>query len=555
MGKGLKKSLATALAFLTLYALGLAQDASFINKIDEQDINLQMEKIYRVLQITQNNYVEEIDLNKLATAAIKAALGELDPHSIYLPPKKLKRETEKFKGSFDGIGVQYSVVEDTITIVAPIAGGPSEKLGIMAGDKIVKIDGDDCIGWDNDSIQSRLRGPKGTKVEVDIYREGEPELLHFEIIRDKIPLYSVDAAFIIDGTDVGFVSINRFMAKTHEELLDSLRELTKKGMKKLILDLRGNPGGYLRQAFLVADEFIPKGHKIVYTIGRKKAFNSTYYSRENGIYEKIPLILLIDAGSASASEIVSGAIQDLDRGLIVGTTSFGKGLVQRQYRLPDKSAFRITIAKYYTPSGRCIQRPYKDKKKYRSLAGRLDLKEGANINHQLEELKLKTEKDSLPPIYKTLMGRNVLGGGGITPDYIVKYDTITKLSRTIRSKNLFFIFSREYLNKNKENFERNYENDFAKYLREFDFTDDDWRDFKKLVESKKIEWNEKEFEKDKKYLTAAIKSNIARQFWGTNGSTEAFLPLDKQVQKAIELMPEAEEMLEKLEEYERERGN
>jgi len=505
---------------------------------DEDNIHMQMEKFFQVINTANENYVEEIEMGELVTAAVKASLEKLDPHSVYLPPKKLKSEKEKFKGSFDGIGVQFSVIEDTINIVAAIAGGPSKKLGIMSGDKIVKIEGESAIGIDNDSIQSLLRGPKGTKVNINIKRASESELLFFEITRDKIPLYSVDASFIIDGTDIGYVSINRFMATTHKEMLDSLKKLDEKGMKKLILDLRGNPGGYLNQAFIMADEFIKKGHKIVYTKGRKPEFDDTYYSRPGGKYEEIPLIVLIDAGSASASEIVSGAIQDLDRGLVVGVTSYGKGLVQRQFNLPDKSGFRITIAKYFTPSGRCIQRPYKDKKKYRSMDGWLDVEEGMNINHALEEMKAE-DLDSLPPIYKTRGGRNVLGGGGITPDYIVKYDTITMLSRLIRRNNLYFIFARAYLDNVSDEFKSVYSENFPKFLREFQVSDDMIDDFKELAESKKIEWDDDQFDTDENYLKLAIKSNIAGSLWGNNESTEIFFPIIKQVGQAMKLFPEA----------------
>ena len=533
---------------ITLFAiLALMYSSSFAfsqiytaNQDDE--FKIQLDKFYSVIKTAKDFYVEDINTTELVTAAIKASLGKLDPHSIYLPPKKLKSENEKFKGSFDGIGVQFSVIDDTINIISPIAGGPSEKLGIFAGDKIVKIEHNSAIGLSNDSIQSLLRGRKGTKVNVDIFRVGTPELLSFEITRDKIPLYSVDASFIIDGTDIGYISINRFMRTTHEEMLDSLQELSANGMKKLILDLRGNPGGYLNQAFLVADEFIPKGHTIVFTKGRKPQFDETYYSRSGGKYEQIPLIVLVDAGSASASEIVSGSLQDLDRGLIVGLNTYGKGLVQRQYNLPDGSGFRITIARYYTPSGRCIQRSYKDKKKYRNMSDWLDLKEGMNINHALEEVKVEKKLDSLPPIYKTSGGRNVLGGGGITPDYIVKYDTITKLSRKIRSKNLFYIYVRNYLDGARNNLLSKYKNNFHSYLKDYKVSDKMIDDFKKLAESKKIKWDDKQFKQDKKYITTLIKSTIARSIWGNNESTEIFMPIIRQAMKAITLFPEAEKL-------------
>jgi carboxyl-terminal processing protease len=507
-------------------------------EMDYDDFDIQIDKFFRVLKTSETFYVEEIDTEELVTTAIKAALEKLDPHSIYLSPKKMESENEKFKGSFEGIGIQFMLIDDTINVISAIPGGPSERLGIMSGDKIVNIESESAIGLDNEVIRNKLRGPKGTQVNVDILRYGEPELIPFEIIRDKIPLYSVTAAFIINESDIGYLSINNFTSTTHREFLDSMKKLSDLGMKKLILDLRGNPGGYLNQAFLIADEFIEKGHKIVYTKGRIPEFNEDYYSRAGGKYEKLPLIVLVDAGSASASEIVSGSIQDLDRGLVVGVTTYGKGLVQRQYPLPDKSGFRITIAKYYTSSGRCIQRPYKDKDKYRSMDGWFDLKEGKNINHALEDA-ITENLDSLPPIYKTLSGRNVLGGGGITPDYVVKYDTITKLSRTLRAKNILYFYSRAFIDENEELINKNYKNDFKKYLHEFEIADDMIEDLRKLSESKEIEWNEEEYKKDEKYLKTFIKSSIARSLWANNEAIQAFLPINKHINTAIELFPEA----------------
>ncbi len=503
-----------------------------------EEFDSKIDKFYQVLWTAKENYLEEIDTDELVTEAIKAALEKLDPHSIYMPPQKLKTENERFAGSFEGIGVQFQVIEDTINIISAISGGPSEKLGITSGDKIVRIEGESAIKMDSDTIQSRLRGKKGTVVNIQILRSGESELLSFDIVRDKIPLYSVDASFIIDGTDIGYLSINRFMQTTHREFLDSMKKLSDMGMKKLILDLRGNPGGYLNQAFLLADEFIKNGNTIVYTKGRKPDFDEYYYSRPGGRYENLPIIVLVDAGSASASEIMSGAIQDLDRGLIVGVTTFGKGLVQRQYDLPDKSGFRITIAQYFTPSGRNIQRPYKDKLKYRSMTDWLDLKEGKNINHALEEAKT-SNLDSMPPIYKTSGGRNVLGGGGITPDYVAKYDTITKFSRNLRAKNLNFLYSREYLDKNEKTFDKTYKYDFKKFLREFVVTEDMIDDFETLAESKGVEWDDDSFETDEKYLKLSIKASIARSVWGNNESTATYLPMIKSAMKAIELFPEA----------------
>ncbi len=328
--------------------------------ISGDNIYEQLGKLKDVLSITEKYYVDDVDTQKLTDAAVNGMLSNLDPHSVYIQPEQLKKVNEEFKGKFEGIGVSFAVVNDTITVVETIGGGPSALIGIFSNDKIVKIDGKSSIGFTNDQVMKGLKGPKGTKVAVSIKRVGIKELLEFEIVRDVIPLYSVDASTMIEH-GVGYISVSKFSETTNNEMLAALQKLKSQGMKKLVLDLRANPGGYLDQAVKMADLFLDsdtKGNprKVVYTKGRRTEFNEEYFASSGSEFEKTPLIVLISNGSASASEIVSGAIQDWDRGLIVGETSFGKGLVQRQFDLADRSAFRLTIARYYTPSGRLIQR-------------------------------------------------------------------------------------------------------------------------------------------------------------------------------------------------------
>lgn len=517
----------------------------------------QVKKFDRVLQTANRNYVEDVDTQKLVQAAIKGMLEELDVHSVYIPADKMKEVEEDFEGKFEGIGVVFNILNDTITIVSPIPGGPSEKLGITSGDKIVNIDGEDAVGIEMDEVPKKLKGPKGTIVEVDIFRQGEPELLHFTIERDEIPINSVDASYIIDGTDIGVLKVNRFMATTHQEVVSALKELKTEGMKKVIMDLRGNPGGYLTQSFLMADEFIPANETIVFTKGRRPEFNDILKSQGGQEFEELPIIVLIDAGSASASEIFSGAIQDLDRGLIVGETSYGKGLVQRQYPIGDGSAFRLTISKYYTPSGRCIQRPYKDEDKYRKLVGRFELEEGSYLENAIEKIKdqvhaankeAENKEDTIDveslPIYNTKSGRVVFGGGGITPDYIVKHDTITKFSAKIRSRNLFFDFVDQYLKSDGKSVVQKYENNWIDFQRNYQLSDEAMEQFKELVIAKDIEWDEELYEADKDFLLKALKANIARSIWGREEYLAVFYKMDKQMQKAIELFPIAEEFAE-----------
>ena len=522
--------------------------------ISSDNIYGQLDKYKLVFNTAVKNYVDEIDSQKLTEAAIKGMLNELDPHSTYITAEDMKEVEEDFSGSFEGIGVQFDIINDTITIITPIPGGPSEGLGIQAGDKIVNIDGQNAIGIDRNDVPKKLKGPKGTRVNIDIKRWGVNQLLNFSITRDKIPILSVDASFMFDNSDIGLIRVNRFAAQTHNELIDAIKNLKSQGMKKLILDLRGNPGGYLQQAFFMADEFLTGGDTIVYTKARKPEFEELYKSSPGGLFEKLPLIVMVNAGSASASEIVSGAIQDLDRGLVVGETSFGKGLVQRQYPVGDGSSFRLTIARYYTPSGRYIQRPYKDKLDYRKLYGRLELEEGSNIEMALEKAKkdiIKHNEDELKKnpkskniinvdsieTYRTKSGRLLLGGGGIVPDYIVKQDTITDLSIQLRMKRIFNEYISNYHDNGKKVKEQYSE--FNKFYRDFKVTDKMLADFKKLAESKEVKWNDDEYKTDKEFIITEIKASLASIVWGYDKRVQVFYDIDRQIQKALTLFPEA----------------
>lgn len=499
----------------------------------------QVKKFSEVLSNAMKNYVDDVDTQKLTEAAIRGMLDELDPHSVYIPAKDMERVEEEFKGSFEGIGIEFDIINDTITIVSPITGGPSEALGILAGDKIVRINDTSSVGMSRSDVPKKLRGQKGTVVKVHIKRSGEKELFAFEITRDKIPLNSVDAYFIIDGTDIGYITANRFSSTTHNEIVSAARTLRSVGMKKLLLDLRSNPGGYLDQAYRIADEFIAGGKKIVYTKGRVPEFDEDLWATPSGELEDIPLVVLINGGSASASEIVSGAIQDLDRGIIVGETSFGKGLVQRQYPLPDGSAFRLTISKYYTPSGRLIQRPYDDKSKYYRGEGRDEGVEGENIEHNKD---VNVDNVSGKPKFKTSGGRTVYGGGGITPDYIVKADTIGMLARKLRAKNLFWKSADLIMKERGRELRQTYSSSLPKYLNEFSITDSDIAKLKQIAAQDSIEWKQDEYRQDEDFLRTVIKAYIGRFLFNNNGYTAVILMIDNQTKKAIELFPEAKKI-------------
>lgn len=533
--------------------LGLTLGFLITPLISTDNIFQQVKKFDRVLNIVSKNYLEPVDTQKLTESAIKGLLDELDPHSVYITAEEMKRVNEDFQGSFEGIGVEFDIINDTITIVSPIPGGPSEALGIQSGDKIVKIDGKSAVGLSRSDVPKKLKGPKGTVVEVDIKRQGVQNLLHFSITRDKIPLNTIDIAFIVPGTDIGVIKVNRFAATTHDELVEALQKLSSQGMKKLVLDLRGNPGGYLNQAFLMAEEFLPKGDTIVYTQGNLPEFNEVYISSGYSRYLDLPLIVLVNAGSASASEIVSGAIQDLDRGLIVGETTFGKGLVQRQYDLGDGSAIRVTIAKYYTPSGRCIQRPYSDKDKYRKLIGRLELEEGSyiydgynKIVEQVHKLNLTAKKDEEKisidslPIYRTRKKRVVFGGGGITPDYIIKADrdTLTNLGVEIRNKNLYLSFCTDAFQNEIKKIKQEYST-FQDFVDRFIITEKMLSKFKEFIISKDVKFDENLWKADKEFIELSLKIQIARMIWPRSEYLVLYYTIDKQFQKALELFPEA----------------
>lgn len=516
--------------FLMLISIGVLVGMKVNTAASGDDVFDNVKKFNEALTLVQKNYVDEVSADKLTEAAIKGMLSQLDPHSTYITQEQLKRINEDFSGSFEGIGVEFDIVNDTITIVTPISGGPSEALGILAGDKIVKIDGVSSVGMTREEVPKKLRGPKGTKVTVSISRGGNPNLIDFEITRDKIPLYSVDASFMINN-EVGYARVSRFSATTYDELSKALAELKRQGMKKLVIDLRNNPGGYLDQAFKIASMFVDRGKKIVYTKSRIPAFNDEYIS-EGGEYTDIPLVVLVNDGSASASEIVSGAIQDWDRGLIVGENTFGKGLVQRQYDLSDGSAMRVTTSRYFTPSGRLIQKPY-DGNEYKKMLVNQD--EGDNLYHTNDT------KDTSRPEFKTMGGRTVYGGGGITPDFIVKMDTLTDYSVQLRRINLFLEYANAYFDVNRENIKSSY-SDFIKFRDKFEVTPNMLADFKSMASSKGIAFNEEQWTRDIDFITTTIKSILARDIWGNNGSMAVFLSTDRQFAKALELFPEAEKL-------------
>ncbi len=524
-------------SLVIILTLGIVLGTQIEKIFSNDNLHDSIIKLNDVLNYTEKYYVEQVDTPKLVEAAINGMLAKLDPHSVYIPAKEVEGIEESFRGDFDGIGIEFQIVNDTITVVSPISGGPSEALGILPGDRIIKISGDDAVGFSNDEVIKKLRGSAGTTVKVTIYRPEADKTIEYEITRDKIPLYSVDTHLLFNAK-TGYVSVSRFSETTYDELKDALNDLEKKGMKQLVLDLRGNPGGYLNQAVDVADLFISGKKKIVYTKGRRSDFDEVYFASESSDFENTPLIILVNDGSASASEIVSGAVQDWDRGLIVGETTFGKGLVQRQFVLPDNSALRLTISRYYTPSGRLIQRDYKDvknKEEYYSEAGNGNEKEGDNLYHS-------AEKDSTRPVYKTNSGRIVYGGGGITPDYIVKSEDFTEYTTELLKNNVFYQYTLNYLRNNGNRIQNKYNNDLNDFISNFNLSEHDINNFTNFAESKGVEYNSAEFLKDRSYIINRLKAQIARNFWKNEGWYSVLLHSDNQMLKAVTLFDEAKDL-------------
>lgn len=498
------------------------------------DFYEQYKKFQEVVKKAQYYYVEPINWDKTMEGAISGFLEQLDPHSVYIDPKKLEKVTEDFKGEFSGIGIQFDILDKYITVISPIPGTPAFKLGMQAGDKIIEIEGESTYGIKTEEVVNKLRGPSGSVVNVTVAREGETEPIYFDITRAKIPLYSVESRYLIDkGT--GYVSINRFAEKTSQEFQEAVDNLLAQGMKELVLDLRGNPGGLLDQAFEITNLLLKKpGEVIVSTKGRVPGTDYEYYSRGGGKYGDLPIIILISRGSASASEIVSGAIQDLDRGLVIGQDSFGKGLVQKQYPLNDGSAMRLTTARYYTPSGRLIQKHYE-----KGIQGKIEYYKNAYSNKNFEAIKDSLEEADL--MFETkYLKRKVYGGGGIHPDYVSLPDTTGdyKFMSKIISKRIPFEFATHFCHENPE-----IGKDFNKFLNDFEITDSQMKEIAEITKEKKIEYKDESFNdgSNKRWIKNLVKAEMALNFWDRDHYYRVRAENDKQLQEALKFFPEARE--------------
>lgn len=471
----------------------------------------QQQKLLMVENIVNNLYVDNVDEEKVVENAVRGILENLDPHSSYSTKEETTSSQETMQGSFSGIGIQFNMQKDTLYVVQTIAGGPSEKVGILPGDRFIAVDDSIIAGrkLKNTDIMKRLRGPKGTKVNIKVKRGSNAELLEFRITRDDIPLNSIDAVYMADGK-TGYIRLSRFAATSYKEFKDAITKLKKQGMQQLILDLTDNGGGYMQIAAQIANEMLNRGNLIVYTQGRKSP-RQNLNADGSGTFRTQKVVVMINQFSASASEILSGAVQDWDRGVVVGRRSFGKGLVQREFLLPDSSSFRLTIARYYTPSGRNIQKPYVkgDREEYdKDIIDRYNHGElqSADSIHFADSLKHTTLR----------LHRTVYGGGGIMPDVFVPLDTTqyTDYHRRLVAKGIIPQFALRYVDKNRADLKAQYP-DAQKFIKEFTVTDEMLNNLVDAGKAEKVDFDKSQFAKSKEMLRTFVKAAIANDLFST----------------------------------------
>ncbi len=557
----LSKPLLVLLAVVLGVAIGMqARDVASSNA--EAD---NLRKIEEAFNYIGRNYVERVDSASLSEDAIDGMLKGLDPHSIYIDASDMRRVRENFEASFEGIGIYYEFLEgpderDTLAVLMPIAGGPSEEAGLLAGDRIVQVGDTTAIGWETPEVEKYLKGPKGTEVDVTVRRQGFDRPITFTITRDKIPLHTVIASHMIDET-TGYIKLQRFARTSYDEFMTAMRSLEAQGMERLVFDLRDNAGGLMEMAIRISDEFLPSGDMVVYTQSRRADFNREYRARAGGSFEDRPVIVLVNENSASASEIVAGALQDHDRALVVGRRTFGKGLVQQQFQLTDGSVLQMTISRYYTPAGRLIQTPYErgetDEDYY---ASKVDLvkadRELLSGEHGavLASAVVGDVADSLR--FTTDSGRTVYGGGGILPDYLVPVDTISAALRTVIAHSLDSEFARSYIDGNSD-MRAAWDGREREFIRTYEVTDEVFAAFEDYALSHDVtivrQAPENEEERDhtlvrseldeaRPHVEARIKAYLARRLFGI----EAFYPvvqtIDPTFMEAMELWSQASDL-------------
>lgn len=487
-------------------------------------------KLNLALTAIERAYVDDVDSKMLVEEAIKAMVAKLDPHSAYMTAEEMTAMSEPLQGGFDGIGISFNMMNDTLFIVEVIAGGPSEKVGLLPGDRIIKVDGELVAGvkMANNDIIKRLKGPKGTQVTIDVLRRNQTNLINFRIIRDKIPIYSVDASFMVDN-NTGYIKLNRFGTTTPEEFKEAFLSLKAKGMEDLVLDLQSNGGGIMGASIQLADEFLSEGKMVVYTEGSNSP-RAQSVARGNGLYENGKLVILIDEYSASASEIVAGAVQDWDRGLIIGRRSYGKGLVQQPIMLTDGSTLKLTISRYFTPSGRFIQKPYDDMENYdKDLIDRYNRGEMINADSIHFPDSLKT--------YTLMNKRAIYGGGGIMPDIFVPYDTnrFTRLHRILSNSGVLNQFCLKYVDNNRKTLMEKYKTTDA-FLNNFTVPEALINELIEYAKGEKVPLTEEDLQSDKTLLKKQLKAYMIRDLWKSSDYYQVMWTENESLVKALEIL-------------------
>ncbi|HYE97242.1 MAG TPA: S41 family peptidase [Rubricoccaceae bacterium] len=556
------------LALTAVLAVGILLGFKVRDVSSSTDEAEALRKLQEAFSLISRSYVERVDSARLVEDAIEGMLAGLDPHSVYISAREMRDVRETFDASFEGIGIYYEFIpgpadRDTLAVLMPIAGGPSEEAGLLPGDRIVQIDDTTALGFDTELVQRYLKGPRGTRVTVSVLRHGYSNPLEFTITRDRIPLETVVAAYMIDG-QTGYVKLQRFARTSHTELLEAMRQLRAQGMQRMILDLRGNAGGLLEQAWRISDEFLPAGQMVVYTDSRHAGNNREYFATGGGAFETEPLIVLIDENAASASEIVAGALQDHDRALLVGRRTFGKGLVQQQFGLPDGSVLQMTVSRYYTPVGRLIQTPFElgageeeyfeAKQTLRDSLEQRFLAEGGLVDadrlgaHLPDSVKFRTDG-----------GRTVYGGGGILPDYLVPLDTLSPALRTVIGKNLDSEFARTHLDRLGDRFRTEWAGRREAFMQSWTVDDATFRAFLAFAEERGVPVvderpAEAEDEEEENVLVRAeaaeardeiatrIKAYVARRLFGVEAFYPVIAPLDRTLTEATRLWSAASDL-------------
>ena len=535
-----------ALALLMLGAvLGVQLDSYFSNG----DTFQQLKKLEKAFVIINRQYVDPVDSGPVAEEGIRGMLEHLDPHSSYIPEDDVKQVRDSYEGSFGGIGIMFEMVRDTARVITPIADGPSDKVGVMAGDRIVQIEDSTAVGLNSRGIQKRLKGPIDTDVQMTVYRPGMDRSYTFTITRDEIPLYSINTAYMMDE-ETGYIEIDRFSMTTHDEFMEKMKMLKGEGMERLVLDLRSNPGGVMRSAIEIADEMLGSGMTILQTKGRQSNMNNQYRATGGGTFENQPVIVLVNGQSASASEIVTGALQDHDRAYVVGQRTFGKGLIQKQFELPDGSLLQMTVGRYYTPAGRLVQTPYENGSKKDYYEQKFSTIDDATFN-------LSAYKESIPDslAYQTDHGRTVFGGGGILPDHVVQPDTLS-IRRHIAGSGLDINFMTRWFSRHEQQVREEWNEREDAFMANYETPDAVVDSFWTFAAKKSLELTDDpaaarasndvflqtDAEDAHHYVSTRLKALLARQLYGSSTWRPILNQVDPVVQEALSLWSNAQEL-------------